>query len=93
MKKASEVARGLIFGRCAHPKEKLRFVISSSNYCLDCCASAIREQVKEALEEAEKDVIKLRQNADPQVRMLGLGYPKAINDAIQAIRKLIQEVE
>ena len=88
MKKATEVAKSLFRDKCPHTGNKF-----SQGNCFDCLSSAIRAQVKEALEEAEKQIVNLKDNAASSVRMLGLGYPSACVHAIQAIQKLKEEVQ
>lgn len=79
MKKASEVTKSLFRDKCPHTGNKF----SQSN-CFDCLSSAIREQVREALEEAQ-----LRAEL---VDCAGLSAYEVSARIVTAIRKLAQEI-
>ena len=90
MKKATEVAKDLISGRCLYPKEHLLgsqkwYAAPPANQCQDCVASAIREQVKEALEEAQARV--------ESIECAGISSYEVSARIVTAIWKLTQKVE
>ena len=85
MKKASEVAKDLISYVCSHPKEHQWFAAPLRNRCLRCIASAIQEQVKEALEE-----VHVRAEL---VDCAGLSSYEVSSRIVTAIRNLIKEIE
>lgn len=83
MKKSSEIARLLKLEQCSNAFHHL--MGHPKNTCVDCLASAIREQVREALEEA--------QVRTELVDCAGLSGYEVSGRIVTVIAKLIEEVE